>query len=262
MPFEKLPNELIAKIFKCLLIDSNGGPGSESIEANAWKEDMSRLRLVCKRFNSIINYELQELLDFNDRFPRFRASCTNGSECVSSSPHHGPCDLDGCDEQCSHVRDLGSFKYIKLRALVLVGDALFGCFPRYFNEQTSSFSNIDQLDICVCQIDLNVFDMIIRSLPNLKMLSIGFDCYEHACEPLDDIEMTSLKLDRLVISDDCCEQLYEYVIRSLPARQVIFRSEHYQRDVDREWADRYLIQHKDVVRTSSLVNYTGYWFHR
>ena len=106
------------------------------------------------------------------------------------------------------------------------------CFARCFRQQTSSFSNVDQLDTFNCKIDLNIFDMIIRSLPNLKVLAIGYWCSEHTNEPLDTKEWTGLTLNKLRISDDCSDQLYEYIIRFLPAREVIFLASNFERLVD------------------------------
>ena len=244
MSFEKLPTELIVKIFKCLLIPSNVDPGSESNDGNVWKKDMPRLRLVCKRFNAIINYELQESLDLDDRFPCFYIWC------IHEKTHHPVC---WCDEQFRHDRGSARFKHIKIRALDLTGNDLLGCFARCFREQTSSFSNIEQLHIYNCKIDLNLFHMIIRSVPKLKVLIINGGCSEHTHEPLDAKEWTGLTLNELMIDQDCPDQLYEYIIRFLPAREVIFTvADDHQ--VDRKWADRYLIRHKEMIRSCSFYD--------
>ena len=257
MSFEKLPNVLIVKIFKYILFGDSDGSEGELIDWQALKEDIPRLRLVCKRFNAIINHELQESLDWNNRFPTFYID-PYGPNADHPSVPEGLCDLIYCEGQCRHIRAVARFKHIKFGKLYFNSATLSGCIARSFKEHSSYFSNVTQLIIYSCRIDLSIFDMIIRSLPNFKGLVINCARADtHEYEPLDDKERTSLMLNKLIIGDCCCDQIYEYVIRFLPARHIIFEPDHYQQAVNREWADRYLIRHKDVVETS-FIKRCGY----
>ena len=147
MSFEKLPNELIAKIFLHIVYKPAAGHRRASVVWSGVKEDMPRLRLVCKRFNAIINYELQESLDLKCRFPCFRIGpCFDRCHKGCSRLQDGRSNRLFCLGQCSLFREVASFKHIKFRALFLVNVDFTGCFEKTFTERNSSFSNIDQPD--------------------------------------------------------------------------------------------------------------------
>jgi len=264
MSLEKLPNELIAKIFKYIL----DCPEHDSDE----NHQFLFLRTTCKRFNTIINHNLQDLLDPAERFPGFRV---NGFAEDEIDPKQS-CKEADCNMQCTLVRRATQFKHIVLRNLNLHRVDFSGCIARVIKNSASYFSEVCQLAVSVSQINLAVLHTIINSLPNLQALLLGNLCRESENSGSGPIEGTRRILTEVRIWRDIDDELYEYIIEFLPARRVMFVGyttacrtpdcEHHYNppknktiDLDEEWGWRYLEKNKDTVQKYLVVDSKGIW---
>lgn len=244
--FDKLPDELVVKIFTYL--------NSEHQNNNQANRDYRNLRKTCKRFCRIVNYSVEEenepALSLSPVYDGYDSSWM---ECDST--RWCGCDDGKCVSQ--DILMISDFKYIKYRRIEIDDfDLIDHCIVRAVQSRSAGLHTIVTLELR-CKIDVTVLISLLAALPNLKILDLA---------PIDNSkdklpippDLTSRTLSKLIFYLDYHKftedkPMLDYILDYLPALEVQFHKRDYDFDEDIiKWCRCYLLRHKLTIREFSI----------
>jgi len=252
MSFDKLPEELVVKIFRCL-IDHRDKDGKDIYDLIYYHGDppkfrecpeMSNLRLTCKRFLYIVNYKLLTISDCQyPRLPLPRGSWA----CPSAN------ELE-CMEQ---IKKIVSFKYVKCRYVYLIGiDLTTSQIIQYIRDEQANLKAITELEVYSCKFDLIVLNKIISTLSSLRRLRFVDNRLVSKREPeIEEIARRTLAHITIEGFEDY-GNLPEYILNYLPAREIVIdclqddfvlTEEQLDSSLNLSWLRRYLARHYAII---------------